>query len=309
MLASDLIEVLCAAHLTYFVKSPFESRGGIILTGAPGVLKSTFLDVLDRQYHDAVVMSDVNARSLSDLRDQISTGAIRTLVLPELAKLYERAEATAQNVEGTLRAIADEGFQAASFEDQRINRIKARALVMGALTPKTRENHFTAWEESGFNRRFLWPLIRLHDPNLLERAVVEWRMLDFQVGHIPRPPLSSESITNRTTAAERQILQGWVKYQPGGSHALHLQLLTKILCVLRWWYDVSGKPGDPMAVLSRFAESLGRTGATVEIQERPISPQRRAAEVRKLEQEQVKAAARKLAARSRSKRQKKGRRS
>lgn len=302
MLASDLIEVLCAAHLTYHVESPWESRGGIILVGAPGVLKSTFLDILDRNYHDAIVMSDVNARSLADLRDQVGGGAIKTLCLPELAKIYERVQATASNVEGTLRAMADEGFQAASFEDQRISRIKARAMVIGAMTPKMRENHFTAWEESGFNRRFLWPLIRLSDPELLDRAVVEWRRLDFQVTHIPRPPVNGEKIPQQTTAQERDLLRAFVKYQPGGSHALHLQLLTKILCVLRWWYAAAGIPKDGMATLSRFAESLGRQGAVIEIPTQSRTAREFRAEARKVEREHLSNAARSLSRRSKEKR-------
>jgi len=267
-----------------------------MLVGEPGVLKSTFLDVLDRQYHDAVSMSDINARGLSDLRGAISTGAIRTLVLSELAKLYERADPTAKNVEGTIRAMADEGFRAASFEDQRINRTAARSLIIGALTPRTQENHFKDWEDSGFNRRFLWPHIRLADPLILERAVIEWRRLDFQLGHVPRPPANGEKIPNRTTALERNVLRGLVKYQPGGSHALHVQLMTKILCVLRWWYDQADVDADAMATLGRFAESLGRNGAAIEIKEKPMSPQGRSAENRRVHKAALSSAARRLSA-------------
>lgn len=296
MLASDLIEVLCAAHLTHHVESPgFHDRGGIMLIGAPGVLKSTFTSVLDKQYHDAVMMSDVNAQTLVQLRDDAASGRINTLVLPEFAKLYERQPATATNVEGMLRAMVAEGFQTASFEDQRINKLKARALLIGAMTPAMVTKRFTGWEESGFNRRFLWCLLRLDDPEILERAVLDWQMIDFQVGHVPRPPISGERIPQSTSAEERRLIQKWVKYQPGGSHTLHLQLLTKIVCVLRWWYREVGVQRDPMRVVGAFAESLGRDGAVLSFPKKTLSSHHRGAETRRLRKQAIHAAAQQLA--------------
>lgn len=294
MLASDLIEVLCAAHLSFHVDSPFEERGGIMIVGPPGALKTTFLGVLDQQYHDAVAMSDINARGLVDLRDQISNGAIRTLILSELAKVYERQESTAQNVEGTLRAMTAEGFQAASFEDQRISRLRARAMVIAGMTSATREKRFKAWEDSGFNRRFLWCLIRLADPEILVRAVVNWKLLKFQFDHVPRPPLTGK-IPYQVSRLESSVLRGWVKYQPGGSSALHVQIIAKILCVLRWWYKETSPERDAMATLCRFAESLGRHGAEVEISEEEPSKAELSRVRRKAHRTQVSEAARRLA--------------
>lgn len=294
MLASDLLEVLCAAHLSTYVDSPFAERGGLMLVGPPGALKSTFLDVLDGQYHDAVTMSDINARSLVDLRDQISTGAIKTLVLPELAKIYERHESTAKNVEGTLRAMTAEGFQAASFEDQRVSRLRARAMVIAGMTPKTREKNFTGWEESGFNRRFLWCLIRLKDPEVLVRAVLEWKKLIFQVEHMPRAPVSG-SIPYQVTREQQMVFRGWVKYQPGGSSALHMQMIVKIYCVLQWWYIQIDNGRDAMATLCRFAEGLGRHGAEVDVPEVHPTPHQRGVATRKARRQLVSAAGRRLA--------------
>jgi hypothetical protein len=266
MQVNDLIEVLCAAHLTSRVGSPFVERGGLMLVGPPGVMKTTFLSVLETQYHDVVTMSDVNAQSLATLRDAIASEQIRTLVLPELGKLYERAQHTSSNVEGVLRAMVAEGFQAASFQDQRVNRLKARVLVMGAMTPKTQGDHFTDWEDSGFNRRFLWVLIRLEHPDMLEQAVVNDRLIQFWQGPAPRPPVDSKQrIPILTTAAERHAMRMWVKYQPGGSHTSHLQLLSKIVSVLRWWYKQTGDKRNAMDTVHRFSEALGREGASIEI--------------------------------------------
>lgn len=263
--ATDLVEVLCAAHLGNLVEGPFQERGGLMLVGPPGVLKTTFVSALDHAYQDAIMVSDINVQSLIRLRDAIASGKINTLVLPELAKVYERADVTAKNVEGTLRAMAAEGFSAASFEDSRINRLVARALVIGAMSPAMVTRHFTAWEESGFNRRFLWCLVRLADPLALERAAINWSKIDFRMRHLPLAPLGSQ-IPNLTTQRERQRLAVLAKYQPGGDHAIQIQLLIRILAVLRWWYQESGDPRDAMETLEAFAPALSK-GVSLELYE------------------------------------------
>jgi hypothetical protein len=264
LLATDLVEILCAAHLGSLVESPFQERGGIMLVGPPGVLKTTFVNALDRTYQDAVMMSDINVKQIIRMRDAIASGRINTLVLPELAKVYERVESTATNVEGTLRALAGEGFIAASFEDSRVNRLTARAMVFGALTPSTVTKRFEGWEESGFNRRFLWCLIRLEDPLALERAAIQWKRIEFRTRHLPLAPLGS-TIPNTTTQKERQRLAAIVKYQPGGEHTLQIQVLTRTLAVLRWWYKEIDDPRDAMETMESFADSLGKSGVALEL--------------------------------------------
>lgn len=268
MRTEELVEVICAAHLGSLVEGPFQERGGIMLVGPPGVLKTTFVSVLDQQYQDAVMMSDINVKSLIKLRDAIASGKVNTLVLPEFAKIYERADVTARNVEGTLRALAAEGFTAASFEDSRVNRLTARALVIGALTPATIDTHFTTWEESGFNRRFLWVLIKLADPIALERAAINWTRINFRMAHVPLAPLGV-TIPNTTTLRERQRLATIAKYQPGGDHAIQIQLLVRMLAVLRWWYAESGQPRNAMETMEAFAPALGRNGVALKLPDSP----------------------------------------
>lgn len=260
MKLNEFVEVMCAAHLSSFVESPFRERGGIMVVGAPATLKSTIVFVLDRAYNDVVALSDANTKGLVALRDAIAAGSIRTLIFPELAKLYERHEMVASNVEGTLRALAGEGFAAASFEDQRVNSIKARATIIGALTPATQRKMFPQWEESGFNRRFLWPLIRLQNPAALEEAVIDWKLIEFNVPSLPRAPLEGGKIPNLTTTDERRQLFKWAKYQPGANHALQVQLLAKIVSVLRWHYKEIKDRRDAMTTVHSFAQSLGKEG-------------------------------------------------
>lgn len=266
MEASDLVEVLCAAHLGHLVEGPFRERGGIMLVGPPGVLKTTFVSILDQHYQDCLMLSDINVKSLVSLRDSIAAGKINTLVLPELAKIYERADATALNVEGTIRALAAEGFSAASFEDSRINRLSARAMIIGAMTPATIEKRFQGWEESGFNRRFLFALLRLSDPMALENAAINWQRIDFRVRHIPlAPTLGPSTIPNLTTQRERHRLGVLVKVQPGGDHAIQLQVMVRVLAVLKWWYAESGTLENAMETVERFGVSLGKGGADIDI--------------------------------------------
>lgn len=268
MKAAELVEVLCAGHLGNLVESPFLDRGGIMVIGPPGVLKTTFVNVLDAQYQDAISMSDVNVKSLIRMRDAIAAGKVNTLVLPEYAKIYERQDATAKNVEGTLRALTAEGFTAASFEDSRVNRLVARAMVIGAMTPATINSHFSEWEESGFNRRFLWCLIKLADPLALEKAAIAWQRINFRMAHVPLAPMGG-TIPNKTTQRERQRLAVMVKHQPGGDHAIQLQMLIRMLAVLRWWYAESGQPRNAMDTMEKFAPALGKTGTELELPKTP----------------------------------------
>lgn len=269
MHVTDFIEMLSAAHLSHRVASPFEERGGLMLVGPPGTMKSSFLGELDTQYHDALTLTDLNAKSLVQLRDRIAAGSINTLVFPEYGKIYERKDDTAMNLEGAIRALVQEGFTAAAFENSGINRLHARAMVIGALTPTTQSNRSQGWEESGFSRRFLWVLYRLENPDLLEESILEWRRLRVRAPVLPQLPSMNEKIPNNTTRSDREVLRRLVKYQPGGSATQHLQLLTKMLAVLQWWYDLTGNPRNPLEVMESFGVLLGKGGGLIDLE--PIS--------------------------------------
>lgn len=270
MTAQDLIEVLCAAHLAYRVEGSFAERGGVILVAPPGNLKSTFIAALDGHYSDVLVLTDLNAKALAAMRDRITGGQIRTLVFPELAKLWERKQDTSANLEGALRALASEGFRAASFEPQGVARMDARACIIGATTLGFRDQHIERWIANGFARRFLWPMFRLDNPELLDEAVALWTRVDFHVTHVPQPPALGEPIPNLTTEAERRSLRMLVKHQPGGSSVQQHALLVQILAVLKFWYKRMGFGRDAMDVLRSFGQALGPQGA--ELQVKPIDP-------------------------------------
>lgn len=265
-----ILECMCAAHLSAYVDAPVEDRGGLMLIGAPGVLKSAMLGLVDRNYSDALMVSDMNARGLIELRDQIAGGIIRTLVLPELYKLYERHATTSANVEGTLRALVAEGFHASSNQDQQIQRTVARCMVVGGMTPMLMEINSRRWRDSGFSRRFLWSLIALENPQALTRSVVDWTPINISIAHtLPSLP-NSKIPPTLVTRIERERLEIQVKHQQGAPHNLQHLLLCKMLVVLRWWYRMQERRADPdkeaWQTILLFSRTLGKSGAYIRIE-------------------------------------------
>lgn len=271
---ADLIRVVASVHLASYVDSPFKDFGGLMLVGPPATMKSTIIGTLE-QFGEAQCLSDVNMETLGKMRDGIAQGTLRTLGLPELQKLYERHSNTASNVEGTLRAMAAEGFRAPSFQDARRATLVAKAAIVAGMTEHTHQQRFNHWEDSGFARRFLWGLVRLDDPAALTQAVVDWERIDVDVPAFPRPPLFSDGeIPNTTTKRERLELVTLLKYQPGGDRSVQAQLLVKILCVLKWWYGKVGYTKQrPMETVHNFASAMSRDGARIVLpRKRRVTP-------------------------------------
>lgn len=259
----EYLECVCAAHLACYVDSPFKERGGLFIVGPPSAFKTTFLEITETYYRDAVELSDINVQSLVDLRDQMASGVIRSLIVPDLGKLYERHPSTARNLEGHIRALAGEGFTAASFEDSRMNRLRARATILGAMTPKTQADNFKRWEDTGFSRRFLWSLVTLKDPRLQEEAVIRNELIDFGLRRAPPLPTTLTIPSKYVTPDMRRKLLETIRRQPGGAHATQLSLLSRMLAVLMWHYARTHSHRSALRTVLTFAQSFGETGATL----------------------------------------------
>lgn len=261
----DILSLLAAVHLSSYVDSPFADRGGLMLVGPPGVLKTTCVNFLDHSFADVLVLSDINAQGLARIKEQFSSGSIRSLILPELGKVYQRHSSTSSNVEGTIQALAGEGFHSASFEDATISRLTARATVIAAMTGDTREQHATEWQSSGFSRRFLWALVSLQDPTALDRAQIDGKMLEIAIAEAPRIPAGGV-ITNYTTRDERQVIAGWCKYQPT-PHTVQISLLIKAWAVLKWWARQQRRSEQvAFKTLQRAAAAFSRNGVELIIE-------------------------------------------
>lgn len=268
----QLVDAICAAHLAHLVEGQLEQRGGLFLVGPPGALKSTLTEALS-QYPDTLLLSDVNITSLLNFRDALTGGSVNTLVFTEYAKIYERNPATAINVEGTLRALASEGFAAASFEDQRIARRRAFATVIGAMPPRVQDRHYKRWDESGFNRRFLWAVYGLKGAHILDDAASNLERLDFGIKDVIRVPPIGRNIPMMLSNEERKRTQMLVKHQPGNSHTQQIQLLIRIWAVLKWWNIECDTPQEAEATIEAFAESLSREGTDLDLTaQTPVLP-------------------------------------
>ena len=257
-------------HLAHFVEGSLEQRGGLMLVGPPGALKSTLSAALT-QFSDALLLSDINIPTLTNLRDALAGGSINTLVFTELPKVYERNPQTALNIEGTLRAMASEGFSAASFEDSRIARRRAHATIVGALPPKIVDRHFARWEESGFNRRFLWAVYGLKGAYILDDAAVDLERLDLGVRDIPREPPLGRTIPMLLSADEKRRVKLLVSQQPGTSHTQQIQLLSRMWAVLKWWHRENGDPKRANETIEAFSKSLTRDGADLDLTQNGVA--------------------------------------
>lgn len=260
----QLVDAICAAHLAHLVDGSLEQRGGLFLVGPPGALKSTLTEALS-QYPDTLLLSDVNITSLINIRDALTGGSVNTLVFTEYAKIYERNPQTAVNVEGTLRALASEGFAAASYEDQRIARRKAYACIVGAMPPKIQDKHYVRWNDSGFNRRFLWAVYGLRGAHVLDEAASNLERLDFGVKDVIRVPPIGRTIPMLLSNEERKRVQILVKNQPGNSHTQQIQMLTRMWAVLKWWYSDCGVPYETDATIESFAKALSKEGTDLDL--------------------------------------------
>lgn len=253
MRVTSLMEVLDAAHLTRFVHSPFCRRGGILLIGPPGVMKSSLIDYVFSEYHDAKALSDINVQQLMVIRDDIAAGRFHTLGFYDLGKLYKRHSSTAANIEGVLQAMAEEGFKSASFEDPRRPAITANCLIVAGLTDKLHRQKYTEWDASGFSRRFLHCMYRLADHSVLMDAVQKWVPLDFEI--IKRKWPTTKRIAYSIDEKDARFIRVTLKHQPG--ETTPYQLALRIFAVLTWKYDRH----RAKEIWHDFSESLGSQGA------------------------------------------------
>jgi len=256
-----LLEVLDAAHLTKYVNGPFKQRGGIMLIGPPGAMKTTYQQVLE-DHHDALVMGDINIQTLHKLKEDLRSGRFSTFAFTEFEKLYQRRADTATNIEGAIKQLVEEGYTKPSFVDQRVAASRAYCMVIGAMTSDFYERQFNEWEKSGFLRRFLWCNYSIANPWVHMDAIARWERLDL--GSYKSKVPGNRSIPHSVDQDESYKLRGFLKEQPGTTTPF--VLMNKILSVLKWKYGKT-EPKKPMQIVADFAQCLRRDGAEIELEE------------------------------------------
>ena len=260
----SLIEVLVAGHLTSYVETPFPQRGGIFIVAPPAALKSTFIKTALDPFPNSLVMSDINVRTMMQLRDDFCSNRYTTLAFTAFEKIYQRQEVTSSNIEGHISAMVEEGFRRGSFEDQRMILLEAHAFVVGGMIPALYRRKFTEWMESGFARRFLWCHYNLQNPDLVVDAIHQWKLLELT--NLAISGLPPGKIPFDVTESESSHIRSSLKFQPG--RETPFVLMKKILSVLKWRYRRKAKTpkeredADRKAnlTLRDFGRSLGQKG-------------------------------------------------
>ncbi len=258
--AEQVIEAICACHLASYVQAPVSDRGGLMLVGPPGALKTTFLEVLE-SYHNTMTMSSINTQTLMRAQQDLYSGAIRSLIIPDMHALYAGDPRTAARVESTLMQLAGEGTRGASWQDTRHQHFIARATIFSAMTPTHFERHSKEWEESGFLRRFLWCRYTLADPDVLMRALERWTRAELGLVTAPVLP-ASNVIPDSLTNADRASIRTWLKYQPR-PHEIQYALLCRATAALKWCYHSSKIKRNALETMRAFSKTLQRDAAIV----------------------------------------------
>jgi hypothetical protein len=251
--AISVIQFLHAAHHSWMVDSQWEERGGIMLIAPAGQWKTTMCYSLDG-YSDALCLGDINIKSMHYIRDQILGGTYRTMVFGELEKLYARNPATAQNIEGVLKQLVEEGLRQFSFEDPRSARMPARALVVAALTPSIYGKNVSAWSESGFLRRFLRFRYTMHDPKIIMDAIEQWKKIVFDFPSVWNGRLHAKyTLEEKDAKFLRSIIRNQEESTP-------FVLLQKTACVLKLRLK-----DDWKNILEDIAPGFGKDGGLLTI--------------------------------------------
>lgn len=260
MKPNNFLQFLDAAHLSKYVESPYHQRGGIMIVGPPNTMKSTFIELALSEHPNALILSDLNVNTLTQIKDDLAAGHYPTMAFPAFEKLYQRNRATAMNIEGHMMALVEEGFSRASFEDQRMAAIKARALIIGAIPYSFYQQHYTQWNQSGFLRRFLWCVLHLKDSEKIMEAIHKWKLIPFD-GIDHRTP-SNKSIPYTITVEESRYLRSLIRQQPTGNSTPYV-LLKKTYCALKWKFSKGKNTHGHREVIEDIADCFKKGGAEV----------------------------------------------
>jgi hypothetical protein len=258
---SSVIEVLQAAHLTCYVDSPFSQRSGVLLVSPAGQLKTSMLEVVNDTFHNFKLVSDLNGNNLLAMQEDLFSGHYPTFAFKDMIKLYERNKSTSANLEGTLRAMVEEGWTGSTQKDSRIAEAPIRLMIMGGMTKAMYDRKLSDWIDTGFARRFLWCHYKLEDPDAIGDAIEKQEKIPI-TGLANWPQASRRSIPFKLDDRERREIRTWMKNQVGKDGSPY-SLLLKIAVVLKWRNEKLKKEDDHMKVLREFARLLQNKYAEV----------------------------------------------
>lgn len=262
MKASSLIQVLCAAHWSYrVVPDPYQRRGGIMLVAPGGHGKSTILTRMSGELPKMLALSDLTTRQAVSLRSSIVEGKYRTLVIDEMEKLYQRMDSTAQNVEGTLQALIEQGFHDAPGERPTEDVMRAQCLVIANMTEDFYVRKTRVWADA-FMRRWIVSKFRLENPDIFADAIERWKRVEIKDGMLFMMPM--EDIPYSVKPDEAHAMRHWLQIANRDDKTPQ-QLLHKILSVLRWRCKKSEVKDTSFEIMTDFSESLRQKGSEMKL--------------------------------------------
>lgn len=259
MKVETLIEFMDAAANSHFVATPYEDRGGIMLVGFPGSLRTTMIRSALDSHADALILSDLNVQQWLRLREEFVTGRYNTMGFVDFEKLYQRHNSTAMHIEGIIKGIVCEGYGLGPSGDSRMPTPLARATVIGAMTYACMQKKFNEWQENGFMRRFLWIIIAVSNANQINAAIKRNEKLEF--GRILKMTIKPGSLTIPMNIPSKlePLLEHMIKDQAGYNGTSWL-LLRKITAVLCWKHEMNGSIDRVEEMLEEVAPSLSKKG-------------------------------------------------
>lgn len=254
-----LVEIVSALHLSPMVFGQAgEERGGVMFVAPPGHLKTTAIETLE-QFPRALLVSNITNGKLTDLRESFIAGDVKTIGFPDYDMIYKRHSSVANQIEGTLMSLCGEGYRNPAFGDQRVSNLRSRCTIVAGCTVKCYEHHLPDWLDSGFARRFLWSKFRVKNPEAMEEALIEFKKAQLDGDFIMKIP-SKPIPWNLSATITRKILHQ-LRHQP--DRRLPFIVAQRIACVLVWKLGQD----EGLDVWNDFAQSLGKDGADIEIEE------------------------------------------
>lgn len=263
-----LVDGICGIHIASYVESPYKDRGGLMLVGPAGVLKTTLLDVLDNNYHNALAISNSHMSTMRKLQPAFYNGQVRSLCFPDLQSIYAGDPRTANRIEQMMMQLSGEATRTiGGDEDSRYAKFKGYCTMFAAMTPSFYTAHINKWDESGFSRRFLWSTYTFQDPDILMRAIAQWTRATLGETIVPICP-TNNLIPDSLTKEERDEISTWLRHQPQ-PHEIQFQVMCKATSALRWHYKRNRIRKDAMATMREFSETLQHDAALLKLPEQP----------------------------------------
>ena len=242
----------------------------MMVVAPSGSLKSQLLMHLQRCYPSTCICdSNWHFGKLLKMKDAFYNGAVRSIVIPELASLYAGDPRTGGRMEAMLQQLAGEGCISTNSADSRWERYEMRASVFGAMTPAFATRKHPFWEE-GFHRRFLWAHLAMENEEILLDYLTAGKQADLDVRPIVEPP--ERFIPNTLDYADRSFVRTLLSSQKAfGPNHTRFTFLCRTAAVLKWHYHRINNKRDWKVTLKAFSVCLSENAALLVVPDEPES--------------------------------------